>query len=130
MMEQHLGTGRRKTAVARVYVRSGRGRILVNHQPVENYFAKRPLMDDIIREPLRDTHTASKYDVVVNVRGGGFKAQAEAIRHGIARALNNANPAYRPILKGNGLLTRDPRQKERKKYGQPKARKRGQFSKR
>ncbi|HOE96436.1 MAG TPA: 30S ribosomal protein S9 [Candidatus Sumerlaeota bacterium] len=129
-MEQYLGTGRRKTSVARVYLRPGRGRLIINGLAPEVYFSKRPMVEDVVRAPLRETHTVSKYDVVVNVFGGGVKGQAEAIRHGIARALQNANPAYRPTLKALGFLTRDAREKERKKYGLHKARKATQFSKR
>ena len=129
-MEQYLGTGRRKSAVARVYLRPGRGRITINSKPSEEYFNKYPYIDEILRKPLRETHTVSKYDILVNVFGGGVKGQAEAIRHGISRALQNMNPAYRPTLKSLGLLTRDPREVERKKYGRKKARKRFQFSKR
>lgn len=129
-MEQHLGTGRRKCSVARVYLRPGSGKIKVNSQTVAEYFSKRPEVESIIRGPLEETQTTGKYDVVVNVFGGGYKGQAEAIRHGIARALNFANPTLRPALKSAGFLTRDPREKERRKYGLVKARKAFQFSKR
>ena len=129
-MEQYHGTGRRKTSVARVYLRPGRGNVLINGQKTEQYFSHYPNIDDIIRAPLRETHTISKYDLVVTVDGGGIKGQAEAIRHGVARALQTANPAYRPQLKSLGFLTRDPREKERKKPGLHKARKATQFSKR
>lgn len=129
-MEQYLGTGRRKSAVARVYLRPGRGKITVNDKPVEEYFTKHPFVSDLVRAPLRETHNISKYDVVVTVSGGGITGQAEAIRHGLARALQKANPAHRPTLKAAGFLTRDPREVERKKYGRAKARKRYQFSKR
>jgi small subunit ribosomal protein S9 len=129
-MEQYLGTGRRKTAIARIYLRPGRGKITVNGKPVEDYFTKHPFVADVVRAPLRETHTVSKYDVLVNVVGGGITGQAEAIRHGLSRALQNANPANRPVLKAAGFLTRDPREVERKKYGRAKARKRFQFSKR
>jgi small subunit ribosomal protein S9 len=129
-MEQYQGVGRRKRSVARVYLRPGRGRIVINGQPHEEYYNKHPNMEEIIRAPLRETHTVSKYDILVTVRGGGIKGQVEAIRHGIARALQIANPAYRPVLKTLGFLTRDPREKERKKYGLAHARKRFQFSKR
>ena len=128
--EQFSGTGRRKTSVARVYLRPGKGKLVVNSQPWEKYFGERPLFEAIMRQPLRDTHTLTKYDIVVNVRGGGHVGQVGAIRHGISRALAKSNPALRPILKKAGFLTRDPRMKERKKYGQPGARKRFQFSKR
>ena len=129
-MEQYLGTGRRKTSVARIYLRPGRGKMTINGKTPEAFFARRPFVEDVLRAPLRETHTVSKYDVLVNVFGGGIKGQAEAIRHGIARALIEANPAYRPALKSLGFLTRDAREKERKKYGLHKARKATQFSKR
>lgn len=129
-MEQYLGTGRRKTSVARVYLRPGRGKMTINGKTSEQYFAKMPYIEEIIRAPLRETHAVSKYDIVVTVHGGGINGQAEAIRHGVARALQTANPAYRPALKSLGFLTRDSREVERKKYGQKKARKRFQFSKR
>ena len=116
--------------MARIYLRPGRGKLTINDKPPENYFALRPFVEDIIRAPLRETHSISKYDVLVRVYGGGVRGQAEAIRHGIARALINANPAYRPALKSLGFLTRDAREKERKKYGLHKARKATQFSKR
>lgn len=126
---EYLGTGRRKTAVARVRLASGSGKITVNGRPLENYF----LVDTQrmhMMQPLVATDTASKYDVRVNVTGGGPNGQAGAVRHGIARALIEADANLRPTLKAQGLLTRDPRMKERKKYGQPGARKRFQFSKR
>ena len=129
-MEQYQGTGRRKSAVARVYLRPGRGNVVINGRKPEQFFAKRPNMDEIIRAPLRETHSISKYDLVINVQGGGTTGQAEAIRHGVARALQTANPAYRPQLKALGMLTRDAREVERKKYGLHKARKATQFSKR
>jgi len=129
-LEQFYGTGRRKSATARVYLRPGKGRLTVNGQEWKKYFGDRPLIEQVVKHPLRETHTVSKYDVLVNVVGGGTMGQAGAIRHGIARALILANPALRPALKRAGLLTRDPRMKERKKYGQKGARKRFQFSKR
>jgi small subunit ribosomal protein S9 len=129
-MEQYLGTGRRKTAIARVYLRPGRGKFTVNGKVMEDYFAKRPFVGDVVRAPLRETHNISKYDVLVNVVGGGTTGQAEAIRHGLSRALQKANPAHRPVLKAAGFMTRDSREVERKKYGHAKARKRFQFSKR
>lgn len=129
-MEQYLGTGRRKCSVARVYLRPGSGKVVINQQSLADYFAKRPEVETIIMAPLAETETTGKYDVVVNVFGGGYKGQAEAIRHGIARALNAANQALRPALKSAGFLTRDPREKERRKYGLVKARKAFQFSKR
>jgi small subunit ribosomal protein S9 len=127
-MEQFYGTGRRKTATARVYLRPGKGRLTVNGQEWKRYFGERPLIEQVVKHPLRETHTVTKYDVLVNVVGGGTMGQAGAIRHGIARALIQANPALRPALKRAGLLTRDPRMKERKKYGQKGARKRFLFS--
>ena len=130
MLEQYLGTGRRKCAVARVYLRPGRGRVMINDKTAEDYFNKHPHMEEVLRAPLRETHTISKYDVFVTVAGGGVRGQAEAIRHGISRALQTANPAHRPQLKTLGFLTRDAREKERRKYGLAKARKRFQFSKR
>lgn len=129
-VEQYYGTGRRKSATARVYLRPGKGRLVVNGDIWTKYFGERPIIEEIIKQPLRETHTVTKYDVIVNVQGGGVVGQAGAIRHGIARALIEANPALRPALKKAGLLTRDPRMKERKKYGQKGARKRFQFSKR
>jgi small subunit ribosomal protein S9 len=129
-IEQFLGTGRRKTSTARVYLRPGKGKFRVNGKEWNRYFGDRGHLENIFKSPLRETHTVSKYDVIVNVAGGGFMGQAGAIRHGIARALILANPALRPLLKKAGYLTRDPRMKERKKYGQKGARKRFQFSKR
>ncbi len=129
-MEQFIATGRRKTSTARVYLRPGKGRLIVNRKPWDQYFGPRPLMETVMREPLRETQTLSKYDVIVNVKGGGHQGQAGAIRHGIARALEKSDPELRDVLKKAGLLTRDPRMKERKKPGQPGARKRFQFSKR
>jgi small subunit ribosomal protein S9 len=126
---QYYGTGRRKTAVARVYLRPGSGGIVVNRRDFDNYFPNQ-VLKMVIRQPLLLTETADKFDVLVNVAGGGASGQAGAIRHGIARALIEYNPELRPRLKGAGLLTRDARKVERKKYGQPKARKRFQFSKR
>ncbi|NQU42983.1 30S ribosomal protein S9 [bacterium] len=129
-MEQFIATGRRKTSTARVYLRPGKGKITVNHEPWNRYFGERPLLENIMRQPLKETHTLTKYDIVVTVRGGGHVGQVGAIRHGIARALALSNPALRAALKKAGFLTRDARMKERKKYGQPGARKRFQFSKR
>jgi|SRR4051794_29380701 small subunit ribosomal protein S9 len=129
-IEQYYGTGRRKTSTARVYLRPGKGKLVVNGDDWKGFFGERPLIEQIIKQPLRETHTVSKYDIIVNVQGGGTMGQAGAIRHGIARALLRANPALRIMLKRAGLLTRDPRMKERKKYGQKGARKRFQFSKR
>ncbi|MBZ5588805.1 MAG: 30S ribosomal protein S9 [Acidobacteriia bacterium] len=126
---QYYGTGRRKTAVARVYLRPGTGTIKVNRREFEAYFPNR-VLKMIIRQPLAITETADKFDIVVTVAGGGMTGQAGAIRHGLSRALLEFNPELRPKLKGAGFLTRDAREVERKKYGQPKARRRFQFSKR
>ena len=126
---QYYGTGRRKTSTARVYLRPGDGSFQVNRKPFESYFPNETLRM-IIRQPLQMTETAAKFDVVVNVAGGGPAGQAGAIRHGITRALIEYNSDLRPTLKQAGLVTRDPRIKERKKYGQKGARKRFQFSKR
>jgi small subunit ribosomal protein S9 len=127
--QEFLGTGRRKTSVARVRIALGSGRIQINNRPLENYFPTDDLRS-IATRPLSATATATKYDVRVNVQGGGPTGQAGAVRHGIARALLQVDVAFRPLLKSEGLLTRDSRMKERKKYGQPGARKRFQFSKR
>ena len=126
---EFLGTGRRKTSVARVRISSGSGKILVNGRAFEVYF---PLESQrmAVQQPFVTTATSGKFDVSVNVEGGGPIGQAGAVRHGIARALIEADAALRPLLKADGLLTRYPRMKERKKYGQPGARKRFQFSKR
>ncbi|NOZ79141.1 MAG: 30S ribosomal protein S9 [Acidobacteria bacterium] len=126
---QYYGTGRRKTSVARVYLRPGTGKIMVNRRDFEEFFPNR-VLKMVIRQPLLLTETADKFDILVNVQGGGSAGQAGAIRHGISRALLEYNPELRPRLKAAGLLTRDARKVERKKYGQPKARKRFQFSKR
>jgi small subunit ribosomal protein S9 len=126
---EFLGTGRRKTAVARVRLATGSGKITVNRRPFDNYF---PLetQRSIATEPLTVAGALEKFDVQVNVSGGGPTGQADAVRHGIARALIQFDAALRPPLKAEGLLTRDSRMRERKKYGQPGARKRFQFSKR
>jgi small subunit ribosomal protein S9 len=124
-----LGTGRRKTSVARVRLAAGSGKVTVNGRPLENYFTTEVLRGMIL-QPFNVTQTQNRFDVRINVAGGGPSGQAGAARHGIARALLNVDVAHRPVLKSNGLLTRDPRMKERKKYGQPGARKRFQFSKR
>ena len=123
------GTGRRKSSVARVRLVEGSGKITINGKNIDEFFGLETLKV-IVRQPLTVTNTTAKYDVIANVKGGGFTGQAGAIRHGIARALNEANSEYRPALKSNGFLTRDPRMKERKKYGLKKARKAPQFSKR
>jgi small subunit ribosomal protein S9 len=126
---EFLGTGRRKTSVARVRLATGSGKITVNGRPFENYFPMDALRATV-SQPLTVTGTAEKLDVRVNVNGGGPNGQAGAVRHGIARALLKFDVNLRPQLKAEGLLTRDPRMKERKKYGQPGARKRFQYSKR
>ena len=126
---QYYGTGRRKTSTARVYLRSGGGDFQINRKPFDQYFPNETLRM-IIRQPLQLTETVGKFDVLINVRGGGPAGQAGAIRHGITRALLEYNADLRPALKQAGLITRDPRIKERKKYGQKGARKRFQFSKR
>jgi len=126
---EFLGTGRRKTSVARVRLSSGSGKVTVNGRAFETYFPTDSLRM-VVQQPLVVTNNVDKFDVRVNVSGGGPAGQAGAVRHGIARALLLADAALRPSLKAEGLLTRDPRMKERKKYGQPGARKRFQFSKR
>jgi len=126
---QSYGTGRRKTATARVYLRPGGTKFEVNGRPFGEYFPS-DVHKMIIRQPLEITETGDKFDVYVRVRGGGYSGQAGALRHGIARALVEHAPELRPKLKKAGFLTRDPRKVERKKYGQPGARKRFQFSKR
>lgn len=126
---QYYGTGRRKSATARVYLRPGSGNFKINRTNIDSYF-KNETLRMIIRQPLQLTDTLNKFDVVVNVDGGGVAGQAGAVRHGIARALLEFNAELRKKLKKAGLLTRDPRAKERKKYGQKGARKRFQFSKR
>ena len=126
---EYYGTGRRKSATARVYLRPGAGNFQVNRRAFDVYFPNETLRM-IIRQPMQLTETATKFDVLVNVAGGGPAGQAGAIRHGITRALIEYNGDLRPALKHAGLVTRDPRIKERKKYGQKGARKRLQFSKR
>ena len=126
---QFIGTGRRKTSVARVRLLPGNGKITINKRDIEEYFNFETLRV-VAREPLVISETLDKYDVFVNVEGGGFTGQAGAVRHGIARALIESDPELRPILKKAGYLTRDSRMKERKKYGFKKARKSPQFSKR
>jgi|SRR5688572_22745993 small subunit ribosomal protein S9 len=126
---EFLGTGRRKTAIARVRLATGTGKITVNGRPFESYFPVE-MQRGMATQPLTITNTADKLDVKVNVTGGGPNGQAGAVRHGIARALLKFDANLRPSLKAEGCLTRDPRMRERKKYGQPGARKRFQFSKR
>lgn len=123
------GTGRRKSSVARVYMTPGSGKITINKRDIEEYFGLETLKV-IVRQPLVLTETVEKFDIMVNVHGGGFTGQAGAIRHGISRALLEADAEYRPALKKAGFLTRDPRMKERKKYGLKAARRAPQFSKR
>jgi len=127
--KEFTGTGRRKTAVARVRLAAGSGKITVNGRPFESYFGTDGLRT-VATQALAATESATKYDVRINVEGGGPSGQAGAIRHGIARALLKVDAALRPALKSAGYLTRDPRMRERKKYGQPGARKRFQYSKR
>ena len=126
---QYLGTGRRKSSVARVYLRSGKGTITINGHAFEDYIPSAAVRLDVL-QPLELTETTDKFDILVNVQGGGTTGQAGAIRHGITRALMEVNPDYRAVLKPAGLVTRDPRAKERKKYGLKKARRAPQFSKR
>ncbi len=124
-----MATGRRKTSVARVRLVQGGGKIIVNGRELGEYFS-RPVLETLIKEPLEKSGTASQYDVLVNVYGGGLSGQAGAIRLGISRALQTVDPELRPVLKKAGMLSRDPREKERHKYGLKKARKAPQFSKR
>lgn len=126
---QYYGTGRRKTSVARVRLVPGDGKIVINNRDIDEYIPSAALQE-IIKQPLVLTDNVNNYDVLVNVKGGGYSGQAGAIRHGIARALLQADPDYRPVLKQAGFLTRDARMKERKKYGLKKARRAPQFSKR
>ena len=126
---KYYGTGRRKSSIARVYLVPGTGKVTINKRDMDAYFGLETLKL-IVRQPLALTETADKFDVLVNVHGGGFTGQAGAIRHGISRALLQADVEYRPALKKAGFLTRDPRMKERKKYGLKAARRAPQFSKR
>ncbi|MGB5922105.1 MAG: 30S ribosomal protein S9 [Syntrophobacteria bacterium] len=127
--ERYYATGRRKTSVARVWLTPGEGSVKINKRSIDDYL-KRETAKMIIRQPLELAETLGKFDIYVNVRGGGISGQAGAIKHGISRALLAVNPDFRPLLKKSGFLTRDSRVKERKKYGQPGARKRFQYSKR
>ena len=127
--ERYYGTGRRKKSVARVYMTPGKGKITINKRDIDEYFGLETLKV-IVRQPLAATETETKYDINVNLRGGGYTGQAGAIRHGIARALLKVDAEFRPTLKKAGFLTRDPRMKERKKYGLKAARRAPQFSKR
>ena len=126
---KYYGTGRRKSSVARVYLVPGTGKITINKRDIDKYFGLDTLKV-IVRQPLVATETSDKFDVLVNVKGGGYTGQAGAIRHGISRALLTVDGDYRPVLKKAGFLTRDPRMKERKKYGLKAARRAPQFSKR
>ncbi len=126
---QFYGTGRRKSSTARVYLRPGQGEFLVNRRPLESYFKSLSLRM-LLKQPFQVTETLDKFDTIVNVNGGGPSGQAGAVRHGISRALLEYDVELRKTLKKGGFLTRDSRIKERKKYGQPGARKRFQFSKR
>ena len=128
-MEQYIGIGRRKCSTARCYLRPGSGNVIINHKSPDVYFTVLRQKDHAL-EPLQTIKVAASYDLVVNVKGGGITGQAGAVRMGLARALVEANAEYRHPLKVAGMLRRDPRVVERKKYGQPKARKRFQFSKR
>lgn len=127
--ERYYGTGRRKKSVARVYLMPGKGDITINKRDINDYFGLETLKV-VVRQPLNATGNLDKYDVMVNVHGGGFTGQAGAVRHGIARALLQVDTEFRPVLKKAGYLTRDPRMKERKKYGLKSARRAPQFSKR
>ena len=127
--EKYYGTGRRKKSIARVYLVPGNGNVIINKRSMDEYFGLETLKV-IVRQPLVLTDNADKYDVLVNVRGGGYTGQAGAIRHGLSRALLQVDADYRPALKTAGFLTRDPRMKERKKYGLKAARRAPQFSKR
>ncbi len=126
---QYYGTGRRKKSIARVRLVPGEGNIIINNRDIEEYF-NFDTLKEIVREPMKITDTLGKYDVLVTVHGGGYTGQAGAVRHGISRALLKADEELRAILKKAGFLTRDPRMKERKKYGLKKARRAPQFSKR
>lgn len=126
---KYYGTGRRKKSIARVYLVPGKGEITINKRSIDDYFGLETLKV-IVRQPLTATDTVDKFDVIVTVKGGGYTGQAGAVRHGVARALLQADPDYRPTLKKAGYLTRDPRMKERKKYGLKAARRAPQFSKR
>ena len=126
---KYYGTGRRKKSIARGYLTPGTGKITINKRDIDDYFGLETLKV-IVRQPLVATETDGKFDILVNVKGGGYTGQAGAIRHGVARALLEADAEYRPVLKASGYLTRDPRMKERKKYGLKAARRAPQFSKR
>jgi len=127
---QYYGTGRRKSSVARVRLVPGKGNITVNKKSLDDYFGGLELLKNEVRRPLQITGAEGKFDVIATVKGGGTTGQSGALRHGVSRALCQADPENRPALKAAGFLTRDPRMKERKKYGLKKARKASQFSKR
>jgi small subunit ribosomal protein S9 len=129
MKTQYYGTGRRKKAIARVFITPGTGKIVINERDIDNYFDFETLKT-VVKEPLMITDTIDRFDINCTVKGGGFTGQAGAVRHGISRALLEADADLRPILKKAGFLTRDPRMVERKKYGLKKARRSPQFSKR
>ena len=129
MPEVYYGTGKRKTSVARTWLKPGSGNITINRRPIDNYFG-RETAKMIVEQPLVLTDTSGNFDITVNVSGGGISGQASAIRHGITKALLQVNPEYRQVLKKAGFVTRDPRIKERKKYGQRGARAHFQYSKR
>ena len=128
-MEVINALGRRKAAIARVYVKEGSGKIVINKRELETYFPS-PMLQYVVKQPLNKIGVVGQYDIMINLAGGGFKGQSEAARLGIARALVKINPESKPALRSEGFMTRDPREVERKKPGQPKARKRFQFSKR
>jgi small subunit ribosomal protein S9 len=128
-MEVVNALGRRKAAIARVYVKDGSGKILINKRDFETYFPS-SILQYVVKQPLNKLGVAEQYDIVINLQGGGYKGQSEAARLGIARALVKINPEDKPALRAEGFMTRDPREVERKKPGRPKARKRFQFSKR
>lgn len=128
-MELNNQIGRRKTSIARIYMKPGSGKLVINNKDLNDYFPS-DILQTIVKQPLATVDVESNYDFNINVTGGGFKGQAEAIRLAIARALSIENPEFRPPLKKEGFLTRDPRMVERKKYGKRKARRRFQFSKR
>ena len=128
-MVQYLGTGRRKSSVARVFLRPGTGNIVVNGRSLDEYLPMETLRM-VVKSPLELTNTLDQFDVLINVHGGGYTGQAGAMRHGITRALMEASADYRPVLKAAGFVSRDPRMKERKKYGLKAARRAPQFSKR
>lgn len=129
MAELYYGTGRRKTSVSRVFLKPGKGKITVNGRSLDEYF-ERPTARQIVMQPLVLLNTESKFDLYITVKGGGKSGQAGAVRHGLARALEQVDPTYRSPMKQAGYMTRDSRMVERKKYGKPKARKSSQFSKR